>query len=462
MIPLGTVNELIESTSRRGNIPNSQMTYMTSDFLAMMNEELMAYAMPLLHARREDYYLEEYYLDMANPDAYIGNQSSGSLGGSLDPAWLLPEYAMTSSLRDVQAVSPSGGFYNLARIMPDNVPNSVSMGWYFYGNYIAFHANNLNSNPAPISIRCIFHVRNNNLQLVEKAMRIQDIIVPGESFNVSMASPQAIQSQEALDQCFHVLDTPIVDGTGYSCHASFSLYPNDYYPSSPGVGAPFLFDVSDKYTWKVKTTGLSVSEYNPVEGSIDPANPTWTTYKLHLAPTAGQTLPSQGDWLVPDGLILQTFIYDFINGRPGFEVLARNVAVSINPLPVSVGADPYYPTWAQYRLTVNPGQFPATMPFTMPSSGTALVVANTIKVGDWICQSGTSAVVPLPLEMHALLAQRMVVKFLEAQGDQEQMNQARNSLHEMATQIPLMMQPRAEGKPKKIVNAVGHWRRWRW
>jgi hypothetical protein len=460
MIPLGTVNELIESASRRGNIPNSQMTYMTSDFLAMMNEELMAYAMPLLHARREDYYLEEVYFDVNTPDAMIGNPS-----GSQDRAWLLPEYAMASSLRDVQAVSPSGGFYNLARIETDQVPNSVSQGWYFYGNYLALHYNAISAAPPPLSIRCIFHVRNNTVQLVEKAMRIDAIIVPGEAFNVSMAYPQAIQSQEALDQCFHVLDTPIETSPGsgvWTCHASFSLYPNEYYPAAPGVGTAFIFDVADKYTWKVKTTALTVAEYNPAEGTVDPENPTWTTYKLQLSPTTGQILPSQGDWLVPDGLILQTFVYDFINGRPAFEVLARNIPVSISPLPISVGADPYYPTWSQYRLTVNPGTFPMTMPTTMPSDGPPLTVASAIKVGDWISLTGSTPVVPLPLELHALLAQRMVVKFLEAQGDQEQLEQSRKSLSEMANQVPLLINPRVEGKPKKLVNAIGHWRRWRW
>lgn len=112
----------------------------------------------------------------------------------------------------------------------------------------------------------------------------------------------------------------------------------------------------------------------------------------------------------------------------------------------------------------------AGLPYTLPyiladgtTSGTQLVASPaSISVGDWVCNAGESCAVPLPLEMHPLLSQRMVVKFLEAQGDQEQLAQARESLHEMATQIPLLIQPRAEGKPRKIVNRIGLWRRWRW
>jgi hypothetical protein len=94
MISTGTVNDLIESASRRGNIPNSQMTYLTTDFLAIANEELLAFCLPILHARREDYYLDEVYFDPNAPDAYIGNPD-----GAKDAAWLLPTYAMVSSLR---------------------------------------------------------------------------------------------------------------------------------------------------------------------------------------------------------------------------------------------------------------------------------------------------------------------------------------------------------------------------
>lgn len=345
MIPTGTVNDLIESASRRGNIPNSQMTYLTTDFLAMMNEELLGYALPILHARREDYYLDEQYFDPGSPDAYIGNPD-----GTQDAAWMLPTYAMVSSLRDVQAVGPDGSFYNLARIEVDNIPNSVTQGWYFYGNYLAFHYSSIASIPAPIALRAVYHVRPNQMTPVENCMRILNVVTPGQEYEISSAS---------------------------------------------------LLDTAE--------------------------------------------------------------LYDFVRGRPGYEVLARALPVRINPIPISVGLDKSYPTWSQYQVTVQESDWlPVTLPAGLPGGGQILSTSKAIKEGDWICPTGTQCVVPLPLEMHALLAQRMVVKFLEAQGDQEQLGQSRNSLSEMANQIPLLIQPRVEGKPKKLVNSIGLWRRWRW
>jgi hypothetical protein len=350
MISTGTVNDLIESASRRGNIPNSQMTYLTTDFLAMANEELLAYCLPVLHARREDYYLEEAYFDPNSPDAYIGNPD-----GAKDAAWLLPTYAMVSSLRDVQAVGPGGSFYSLGRMQIDSVPNSVTQGWYFYGNYLAFHYSNIASIPAPVAIRAVFHVRPNLMNVIEECARIFRVIIPGEEYEVSMPS-----------------------------------VPPAYNYSNP------LF-------------------------------------------------------------------YDFARGRPGYEILARHIPVRYNVTPISTGMDREYPTWSQYQMYVAPGTFlPFTLPNGLPTGTQAIPTSESIFEGDWICPTGTQCVVPLPLEMHALLAQRMVVKFLEAQGDQEQLAQSRNSLSEMANQIPLLIQPRVEGKPKKLINAQGLWRRWRW
>jgi hypothetical protein len=126
------------------------------------------------------------------------------------------------------------------------------------------------------------------------------------------------------------------------------------------------------------------------------------------------------------------FQVDLVRGTPGFEVYQRNITVDI------------------------------TNPMTGPVITLPVGSDQTIQPGDWLCQTGTTCVVPLPHELHALLAQRMVVKFLEAQGDQEQLAQSRQSLAEMAVQIPMLINPRAEGKPRKLANRLSLWRRWRW
>lgn len=322
---LGTVDQLIESCSRRGNIPNSQMTYLTPDFLAIAQEELEAYAIPLVQSHRQDYYLEEIIFDYATPDRLIG--LPGGMG-SRDLAWRLPPWAMASAIREVQGVSPSGAFYTIGRINVDDIPDSVTQGWYFYGAYIALHYSQTASTSPPISLRVVYHVLPNNLittardAVYELPARLAGVIPQG----------------------------------------------GDVYA--------LLFD-----------TPFTVSNSSRV---------------------------------------------DLVRGSPGFEVYQRNLVFATQNLDTQVLV-----------------QIPVGSDIT-------------VKEGDWVCPTGTTCVVPLPHELHALLAQRMVVKFLEAQGDQEQLAQSRQSLGEMAVQIPMLINPRAEGKPRKLANRLSLWRRWRW
>jgi hypothetical protein len=237
---------------------------------------------------------------------------------------------MASTIRDVQAVSPSGSYYYLGRINLDDVPALVAQGWYFYGDYLVFNQNNLSAVGPPIAIRCMVHVKPNRL---------------------------------------------VTDDIVYS----------DIAPSGTllGIDRPaMVVGITDKTIDVDKTISV----------------------------TAGGTV-------------------DITSGTPGYEVKLRNAVVA------SGGA-------------------------------TQLVLAETpkksIQRGDWVNASGFTSFVPLPLEMHPLLAQRLVVKFLEAQGDEQQIQQARASLEEMTRQVPLLISPRAEGKPRKLTSRTGLWRRWRW
>jgi hypothetical protein len=103
-------------------------------------------------------------------------------------------------------------------------------------------------------------------------------------------------------------------------------------------------------------------------------------------------------------------------------------------------------------------------PFTVLQTG--LVVDNvgldyfsvsvspsvTVAEGDFVVVSGQTCVVPLSLELHPILAQRVAVKVLKSIGDSEGAATAEGDLQIMEQAIPILASPRVDDRPKKIVN----------
>jgi len=309
-----TLDDLIESIKRRGVIPTAQMTYQLPDFKAMIDEELLGYALPILHSYREDYYVEKKSVEFDKPDRIIDDGNS----------WRLPDYAIANSLRDLVAVATPGYRYSVPRLVLDDVPNLITFGWYFYGDYVVFRYDSTRQGPQPQSLDLTYHVRPNLVCTEAEAWKIIQIVV-------------------------------------------------DF----PGPG-----------NTQIKVAGPSLLPYG-----------------------------SGGYW-------------DFISGKSGFEVTKRNVF----NVPLAID----------------------TLDFTTTD------IPPDVKVGDWLSLPGTTPVPMLPSEMHPLLAQRIAVKFLEEQGEESQLKNAIENMVDLEKKCMMLFSPRVEGKPKKLVNRVGLWRRWRW
>jgi hypothetical protein len=98
-------------------------------------------------------------------------------------------------------------------------------------------------------------------------------------------------------------------------------------------------------------------------------------------------------------------------------------------------------------------------------AGTTITFSGTLPtelaVGDWVAIPGISPVPQLPVEMHPLLAQRLAVKFLEAQGESEQLQAAAAVAARMEKDVETLLSPRMAGEPRKVMPRDGVWRRWR-
>lgn len=84
---------------------------------------------------------------------------------------------------------------------------------------------------------------------------------------------------------------------------------------------------------------------------------------------------------------------------------------------------------------------------------------NNVQVGDYVCQSGQTCVVQVPVELQPLLFQYVVVRILAAQGDQTNLKAAVAELKSLEDAAGLLLAPRVSGKVKRVVNAraINRW-----
>lgn len=87
-------------------------------------------------------------------------------------------------------------------------------------------------------------------------------------------------------------------------------------------------------------------------------------------------------------------------------------------------------------------------------SGTTISFSSLpsrLVIGDWICLAGESPIAQIPVELHPVLTQAVVVKCLEAMGDNK-MKVAEEKLQMMKRNVFQMISPRVDGENKKIIN----------
>lgn len=96
---------------------------------------------------------------------------------------------------------------------------------------------------------------------------------------------------------------------------------------------------------------------------------------------------------------------------------------------------------------------------------TASDVPSDLAVGDYVALAKQTPVCQAPLELHGVLAQMCVVKWLESKAD-PRLQDARQTLRELTTEALKLLEPRSESDGEDILfnpNAPG-WtsRRWAW
>src|SRR5688500_12240627 len=99
-----TSEELIDSVKRRASIPESQATFIDTDFLAMADEETSIGLVPSILSFHEEYFV--YTEDVALVDEQL--------------AYAIPYRAIGNRLRDLCYVDSSGNEYPMTRVNPED------------------------------------------------------------------------------------------------------------------------------------------------------------------------------------------------------------------------------------------------------------------------------------------------------------------------------------------------------
>lgn len=90
---------------------------------------------------------------------------------------------------------------------------------------------------------------------------------------------------------------------------------------------------------------------------------------------------------------------------------------------------------------------------------TAADLPSDLAVNDYVAVAGESPLPQIPREFQPLLAQRVLVKVLESQGDYAALERAENDLKQYKEDLMRIVSPRLQGEPKKIVTGFEA-RRW--
>ncbi len=136
-------------------------------------------------------------------------------------------------------------------------------------------------------------------------------------------------------------------------------------------------------------------------------------------------------------LFTNTSEYDFIETTHGHRTKGLNV------IPTGINV-------ATKTLTFTPAAA-SPPPFNNIPVNSDTLPAD-LSVGDMICLAGQTNIPQIPDELHSMLAQRVVIKCLEAQKDSEGLQNARPTLQEMEQNLGMLIDNRTEGQPQKVNN----------
>lgn len=314
--------------------------------------------------------------------------------------YAIPYRAIGGKFREVFYLDLNNNVRSMTRISPDDRPyyqqtNFQNRFLYFYieGNEVVL-VPDVGPNPVG-SLVFSFWMRPNELVDDAQVATIKSITTAntsGAMTSITAASPPVITSAN------HGLSTGnFITVSGSDC--------------TPIIDGTWQVTVINANTFSIPTNVVTPGTKGTWVNST-------TTYTLDQIPS---TFASGG-------------LYDLMQTNPGHKT------ISFDAVPLIIDT-------VHLQMTFNTVAVRSSS--YGPNIGTAPIV------GDYIALAGQCIIPQAPADLHDVLAQRVVMRCLQALGDQAGYGIAKDKLTEMEKSVGILIDNRSEGEPQKINNLKG-------
>jgi len=167
-----TTTELLASIKRRSGMPTAQATFATADLLAIANEQMLEYVVPLVLGVREDYWTKDYDVALAD--------------GTL--SYRLPYRAIMGKLREVSLLDAQSNVRNLPRVNINDLQSS-NFGFWLQGDQVWLAGDSTAVTNLGVSLRLTYHLRPN--QIIETSGATTVASFSATNRTVTLTAPPA-------------------------------------------------------------------------------------------------------------------------------------------------------------------------------------------------------------------------------------------------------------------------------
>lgn len=421
-----TSSALIERVKNKAALPQNQITFTDQIFLDFANEEMDQGIVPLILSFHEDHlvYSEDVVID------------------STSNRYKIPHRAMGNKLRELSYLDVQGNIYEMTRVLIEDAAyfqtSSSSSGhiktYFIEGDEVVLLPLDLTGNLVG-SLRFSYFARPSELVTEDRGCRVTAV-----DYNKGIISVDGVPETFLSDSIFDITSSK-------NPHKiiGLSITPNDY---ASVLNPKFTLGTQQIFTFTALAPGLIVdSSYLTIldnTSGADVLNVLW----FDKTGSSIQPVVAGAD------VYLRVDISAALTDSQVATALRSVINVGFMGLITATGATSIVNVQnagngicVGDNFTLESGN--SGIAVTLVTRGTVTIPKYVVK-NDFITLTEESIVPQFPLELHAVLAQRVALRCLEALGDTNGYSVAMSKLQDMEMKTGTILDSRVDGAPLKV------------